>query len=211
MPGKFAALTFADEATNRARLIGSANTLVRTDSGWWADNTDCDGVIGALRTLFEAPTKPLFDKSDWAIIIGAGGTARPTLWALAHLGISHVTIINRSDRSKELADLITALGIHVDFAHLDDNISPAAVLISTVPSTAVAGHVEKLATMPLLDVIYEPWPTPLVAQAARAGVPAVGGHVMLAHQAYGQFEQFTGQPAPKAEMWAALTAELSGR
>jgi shikimate dehydrogenase len=48
MPGKFAALRFADERTPRAELVGSANTLVRTDRGWRADNTDIDGVAGAL-------------------------------------------------------------------------------------------------------------------------------------------------------------------
>ena len=51
MPGKFAALAFATEATERARQIGSANTLVRTAEGWRADNTDCDGVDGALVEL----------------------------------------------------------------------------------------------------------------------------------------------------------------
>lgn len=44
MPGKFAALRFADERTARADLVGSANTLVRTPHGWRADNTDIDGV-----------------------------------------------------------------------------------------------------------------------------------------------------------------------
>ncbi len=48
MPGKFAALRFADERTPRAELVGSANTLVRTGGGWRADNTDVDGVTGAL-------------------------------------------------------------------------------------------------------------------------------------------------------------------
>ncbi|MGW4356685.1 hypothetical protein ACWELJ_31840, partial [Nocardia sp. NPDC004582] len=47
MPGKVAALGYADERTERAELVGSANTLVRTDSGWRADCTDVDGVRGA--------------------------------------------------------------------------------------------------------------------------------------------------------------------
>lgn len=51
MPAKFAALAFADESTERARRIGSANTLVRTDTGWRADNTDVDGIRGALAEL----------------------------------------------------------------------------------------------------------------------------------------------------------------
>ncbi|NBP86893.1 MAG: shikimate dehydrogenase, partial [Mycobacteriaceae bacterium] len=48
MPDKFAALQVADERTPRADLVGSANTLVRAGQGWRADNTDIDGVAGAL-------------------------------------------------------------------------------------------------------------------------------------------------------------------
>ena len=206
MPGKFAALAVATDRTDRARLIGSANTLVRSGDGWRADNTDCDGVTGAIRTLFDAPSPQL----GTAVIIGAGGTARPALWALAELGVSHVTIINRSDRSRELADLIAAIGLQVDFVPYDDTISTACatadVIISTVPAAGIAEHVDKLAQAPLLDVIYDPWSTPLVTAARNRHLPAVGGHVMLAHQAYGQFEQFTGYPAPREAMWAALTS-----
>ena len=64
MPGKFAALRFADARTERAELVGSANTLVRTPNGWRADNTDVDGVAGALGTV-DGP----------AIVVGSGGTA----------------------------------------------------------------------------------------------------------------------------------------
>ena len=206
MPGKFAALAVATDRTDRAQLIGSANTLVRSGDGWRADNTDCDGITGAIRTLFDAPSPQL----GTAVIIGAGGTARPALWALAELGVSHVTIINRSDRSRELADLIAAIGLQVDFVPYDDTISTtcatADVIISTVPAAGIAEHVDKLAQAPLLDVIYDPWPTPLVTAARNRHLPAVGGHVMLAHQAYGQFEQFTGYPAPREAMWAALTS-----
>jgi shikimate dehydrogenase len=48
MPGKFAALRFADQRTERAEVVGAANTLLRTPDGWRADNTDVDGVSGAL-------------------------------------------------------------------------------------------------------------------------------------------------------------------
>ncbi|MCV7073934.1 shikimate dehydrogenase, partial [Mycobacterium rufum] len=65
MPGKFAALRFADEATERARLVGSANTLVRSATGWRADNTDVDGVTGALAAV----------RTDRVVVVGSGGTA----------------------------------------------------------------------------------------------------------------------------------------
>src|SRR5699024_5745583 len=52
MPGKFAAFSLASEITDRARLMGSANTLVRIEGGWRADNTDTEGVEGALTSCF---------------------------------------------------------------------------------------------------------------------------------------------------------------
>src|SRR2546430_1014942 len=50
MPGKYAALSLATEATAQAVAVGAANTLVRKQSGaWQADCSDVDGVVGALR------------------------------------------------------------------------------------------------------------------------------------------------------------------
>lgn len=208
MPAKFAALEFADEVTDRARRIGSANTLVRTESGWRADNTDCDGVTGALGELLgERVTE-----ARRAVVIGGGGTARPALWSLAHAGITDVTVLNRSDRSRELAPLLEPLGVKFRFTGFDADLRSltrqADVIVSTVPSAAVEGHEQALAHAPVLDVIYEPWPTPLTVAAAANGHFTVGGHVMLAHQAFGQFEQFTGRPAPRDAMRRALEASL---
>ena len=56
----------------------------------------------------------------------------------------------------------------------------------------------------LFDVLYDPWPTPLAASAQAAGCRIVSGLDLLLAQAVGQFEQFTGVPAPVAAMRAAL-------
>ncbi|MFZ2238600.1 MAG: shikimate dehydrogenase, partial [Gordonia amarae] len=54
--------------------------------------------------------------------------------------------------------------------------------------------------------IYNPWPTPLAAAVTESGGRVVGGLVMLLNQAYSQVEQFTGLPAPREAMAAALAA-----
>ncbi|GAB3591208.1 Shikimate dehydrogenase [Corynebacterium faecale] len=209
MPAKFAALEFADEATERARRIGSANTLVRIPGGWRADNTDVDGIKGALSELL-GEDGVLVDKR--AVIVGGGGTARPALWALLVAGVAHVTVINRSDRSAELGELFESFNATLSYVPLDGDVeaetSAAAVVVSAVPSEVIAGLEEALAHAPILDVIYDPWPTPLVTEARRRGLPAVGGHVMLACQSYGQFEQYTGEAAPREAMRTALEASL---
>lgn len=208
MPGKFAALDFATEATARAREIGSANTLVRIPGGWRADNTDCDGVAGALAELVGDELSQV----RHALVIGGGGTARPALWTLAAAGVDKLTVLNRSDRTAELAPLATRHGAEfelVDFgANLTDLAHEVDLIVSTVPTDVVAGHERQLAHAPVFDVIYDPWPTPLTIQAAANGHRTVGGQVMLANQAYDQFKQFTGQSAPWEQMWQALQESL---
>ncbi len=56
----------------------------------------------------------------------------------------------------------------------------------------------------LLDAIYDPWPTPLATAVEAAGGRVISGLEMLLNQAYAQVEQFTGMPAPKEAMRAAL-------
>lgn len=207
MPLKFDALTCADIVSERAELIGSANTLVRTDDGWRADNTDTEGVLGALAELLgEAELTS-------ALLIGAGGTARPVLWGLAQRGVTDVTVLNRSDRLAELCPLADALGLNLRAITFTEDLVGVAcsvdLIVSTVPSAALDSHLTQLAKAPVFDVIYDPWPTPLTVYAAADGLATVGGHIMLAHQAFSQFEQFTGHTAPRTEMLAALNAALA--
>jgi shikimate dehydrogenase len=67
-------------------------------------------------------------------------------------------------------------------------------------------HTDTVAATPvLLDAIYDPWPTPLASAVEAAGDRVISGLEMLLNQANAQVEQqFTGLPAPKEAMWAAL-------
>jgi shikimate dehydrogenase len=77
--------------------------------------------------------------------------------------------------------------------------------VSTLPADVAANHAHEFARAPvLLDAIYNPWPTPLAAAVSAAGGRVIGGLQMLLHQAFAQVEQFTGRPAPRAAMEAAL-------
>ena len=201
MPGKFAALRCATERTQRAELVGSANTLVRTATGWRADNTDIDGVKGALGGAL----------TGTAVLFGAGGTAPAVLVALVELGISHVTVAARDPaRADRLLDLAGTLGVSAEYCPLGDgsltaHLARAAVVVSTIPADAAADFATVVSAAPvLLDVIYHPWPTPLAAAVASAGGQVISGLQMLLHQAFAQVEQFTGRPAPRSEMTAAL-------
>src|SRR5699024_5862122 len=83
--------------------------------------------------------------------------------------------------------------------------------VNTVPEPGVRDLTGLIAgARRLLDVLYDPWPTSAGAAAQAAGVPVIGGDVMLLNQAFGQVELFTGLPAPRDELAAAL-AEALGR
>jgi shikimate dehydrogenase len=100
IPHKEAALAVADEASEEAERIGAANTLSFRGGGIRADNTDAPGLIAALPEPAEG--RP-------ALVMGAGGSARAAVWALAGQG-ALVSIWNRTpERADELVrDLATA-------------------------------------------------------------------------------------------------------
>jgi shikimate dehydrogenase len=201
MPGKFAALRFADEHAERAALVGSANTLVRTPRGGWrADNTDIDGVAGAVGSV-----------SGRALVCGSGGTAPAAVVGLAELGVPGITVVARNpEKAARLVDLGTRVGVATRFCGLDssalaDEVHAAEVLVSTIPADVAARYADTLAAIPvLLDAVYDPWPTPLATAVAAAGGRVISGLQMLLHQAFAQVEQFTGRPAPREAMTCAL-------
>jgi shikimate dehydrogenase len=202
MPGKFAALRFADESTERAQLVGSANTLVRTASGWRADNTDVDGVIGALADI---------EVCERAAVVGSGGTAPAVVVGLVALGARDITVVARNAaKAADLVDLAVRSGADarwgdIDHEGLADVVTGMDVMVNTVPADAVAPYASRMAAAPvLLDVIYDPWPTPLAVAVQSAGGRVISGLEMLLHQAFAQVEQFTGRPAPEEAMRGAL-------
>jgi shikimate dehydrogenase len=231
MPGKFAALRFADERTFRAEQIGSANTLVRTSSGWRADNTDIDGVTGALGAVFggqERSDRGIGiggqERSDRGIgiggqersdrernigaaaVLGSGGTAPAAVAGLAELGVQEISIVARNrDKASALLELGTRLGVETRWVELGTPLTDVGVVVNTIPADVAARYADTVTTASvLLDAIYDPWPTPLAEAFAAGGGRVISGLQMLLNQAFAQVEQFTGQPAPKEAMIASL-------
>lgn len=211
MPNKLAALDFATERTERAELVGSANTLVRIDGGWRADCTDIDGMTGALAELGVDADLAAGAAPD-AVVAGAGGTALPTVMALAEVGVSTISVVARdAGRAASVLELCERLGIAGEVVPFDAGTSlenrcrAASVVVSTVPAPAAETLAPAIAhARKVVDVIYDPWPTPLAATVEAAGGVVVGGLVMLLNQAFRQVELFTGLPAPREAMTKVL-------
>lgn len=203
MPAKAAAAAAADRSSDRVQLLGVANTLVHNGSGWDADNTDVDGVRGALNAggLSEPGT---------VLLLGGGGTALSALLAVAEMGAQRVIVAGRRPQSRAAALAlaaevgIPAVGCAVTEQDLAAAMAGVDLVLSAVPAGAADAYASILAPAPvLLDVVYHPWPTPLAA-ARGADRVTLTGLDMLLHQALRQFELHTGRPAPATAMRAAL-------
>ncbi len=199
MPLKRAVLSVAGAVSTRAALVGAGNTLRREGDGWGADNTDVDGVLGALEDAGLRPSR--------VAVLGAGGTAQAVVVALAELGTASVTVLVR-DRSRagELLATASRAGVEVTLAGLDADLRDAELVVSTLPSGAADRFAARAwrGGQAVLDVVYAPWPTPLAQAVTAAGGTAVGGLAVLLHQAAAQVRLMTGLAAPVAAMRAAL-------
>jgi len=210
MPLKREAIPLATSLTERARRAGAANTLVLSDGSVDGDNTDIPGAVAAIRERYAGPVAS-------ATILGGGATATSTALALCDLGATSIRLLVRSpDRAAETVAAVSAhpAGPEVTVGSLaGERADGGDVLVSTVPAAAQTDElVARCAEVPVVfEVLYDPWPTPLAAAATDRGQVLVGGLDLLVHQAAVQFELFTGEPAPLAEMRAAGEAVLTGR
>jgi shikimate dehydrogenase len=204
MPCKQAAVAVADEVDRLPRLLGAANTLLRTDAGGWrAENTDVTGVGMALQLGG-------VERVDHAAVLGAGGTAAAAATALASLGARQIDVVVREPaRAADLLRVLDALGVAADVQRLDrTGTLTAPVVVSTVPAAGQPA-VADLAWwrgQTVLDVLYAGWPTPLAQRVEQAGATTISGLEVLFWQAIAQVELMTGQPAPIEAMRAALDA-----
>jgi shikimate dehydrogenase len=203
MPGKAAAAAVAGERTARVAALGVANTLIRSDGRWLAENTDVDGVLGALRAARAGSPRSV-------LMLGGGGTAAAAVAALGELGIDRLVAAGRRPQSTAgVLDLahrlaVPATAIGWDAAAIGRAARAVDLVVSTVPAGAADVFADLLGGVPvLLDVVYHPWPTPLAA-AGRPGRITVTGLDLLQHQAFRQFELMTGLPAPVAAMRQGL-------
>lgn len=205
MPLKREALALADDATSRARLAGAANTLVLSETGTAADNTDIPGAAAAIRERYDGPLRRV-------AIWGGGATAGSVLLALADLGCLEIELLVRDPA--RAAEAVLAAERHparpeVRLGRLGAPVS-ADLLVSTIPPTAQPPLLDTIGEVSaVFEVVYDPWPTPLARWAGTR--PLIGGLDLLVHQAVEQFELFTELPAPLEAMRDAGRAALERR
>ena len=196
IPHKVAALEIADQVSDRATLIGAANTLIFHENGKIiADNTDGYGFLANLKQ--GAP--------DWrpdlgpAAVLGAGGAARAVIVSLLDAGVPEILLANRT-RTK--ADVLRSeFGSRVrvfEWVQAGNMIEAATTVVNTT-SLGMVGLPELRVPLDGLqpgtvvtDLVYNPLRTHLLDEAEKAGCTVVDGLGMLLHQGVPGFERWFG-------------------
>ncbi len=196
LPHKEAILDIADLVTDRAILIGAANTLIfRPDGKIHADNTDGYGFLENLKS--GAPGwQP---KAGPAAVLGAGGAARAVIAALLDAGVPEIMISNRTRvRAEKLkSDFGSRLRIF-DWVQAGNMMDNANLVVNTT-SLGMIGKGEMRVPLDGLrpgtvvtDLVYAPLKTQLLETAEQMGCVTVDGLGMLLHQAVPGFERWFG-------------------
>lgn len=196
IPHKEAILQIADIVTDRAALIGAANTLIyRKDGRIHADNTDGAGFLANLRQ--SAP--------DWqpargaAAVLGAGGAARAVLSALLEAGVPEIWLTNRTrPKADALRQAFGSRIVVFDWSQAGNIVEEAATVVNTT-ALGMTGQPELRVPLDGLhpgqlvtDLVYSPLETRLLSTARMAGCMVVDGLGMLLHQAVPGFERWFG-------------------
>lgn len=216
MPHKAAVIDALDELTGDATALGAVNCVARVGTTLVGHNTDGAGLIDALR-IDEGIE---IDGTRFAVV-GAGGAARAAVRSLGAAGAASVIVINRSqDRAREAARLAGTVGAAGEAAE----VAAADVVINATPLgmgvvVATSGEPEPMPVDPailrpdqvLVDLIYHPAVTPLIAAARSRGVRTVNGMGMLIHQAAHAFRHWTNEEPPLEAMSAAAVSALLHR
>lgn len=197
VPHKVAVMEIADLVTDRATLIGAANTLIfRKDGKIHADNTDGYGFIENLRQ-----NAPGWNPAAGpAAVLGAGGAARAVVASLLDVGVPEILIANRTRlRAEDLQhEFGTRLRV-VDWVQAGNMLEEATTVVNTT-SLGMVGKPELRVPLDGLqkgalvtDLVYAPLQTRLLRVAQEMGCVTVDGLGMLLHQAVPGFERWFGQ------------------
>jgi shikimate dehydrogenase len=219
VPHKQAVMDHLAEVSPDAEAIGAVNTIVVTGDGkLTGHNTD---AAGFLRALGEAGFDPAGQR---CIVLGAGGSARAVVYALATAG-ARVIVLNRTvERAQGLvhsllphlpsgtllaAAPLTAndLSAHLDNARLMVNCTSAGMAPHVLRSPLPGGVILPW-DMVVYDLVYNPAETLLLKQARSACARPVGGLGMLVHQGAESFRLWTGQEPPLDVMRQACQEQL---
>ena len=204
IPYKEALLSQLDEIDDSARPLGAVNTVKNTGGKLTGYNTDVHGIKAMLGFHGIDPAEGA------AVILGSGGAAKAAMQALYELGVHQIYVVSRSPEGKAA---IVPNARFISYEDLKD-VSGALLLNATPvgmwPHGDASPVSENIVTRfsAIVDTIYNPWETQLLAMARRQDKPCCNGLYMLVAQAMRAEEIFLDRVIPP-EITLTIFHELS--
>ena len=212
LPHKAAALALS-QPDARAKAVGAANTLWLDNGALRSTNTDVDGFLSHLDAVCARWDRGL----DGAIVLGAGGGARAVVFALIERGAERIHLANRTfSRAEELRSLFGDVVNPVRWEEVSGLFGGTDLLVNTT-TLGMTGQPDLdlgVARLPdsavVVDIVYTPLETTLLARARARGLRTADGLGMLLHQAVGGFERWFGvKPEVTDELRTLVEADLA--
>jgi shikimate dehydrogenase len=219
IPHKVSIIKHLDEVADVDRGIGSVNTVV--NDGGRLRGSGSDGP-GALQALHDAGVRVA---GKHVTILGSGGAARAIAFSLATKAppaALHLLGVIEPELEALTRDLVRKTRVNASCAllkakTLQARLAESQVLIHCTPVGMHPKTKESAVPKALLhrdlavmDIVYNPLRTQLLADAEARGLKTVSGVEMFVNQAVIQFELWTGKTAPRAAMRAVVLAHLGG-
>lgn len=190
IPYKQAVIPYLDTLDPSAKAIGAVNAITNHNGVLHGYNTD---YLGFLYTLHHNQVKVTNEK---VLVLGNGGAAKAIVAALLSLSPKELITV----KYKEEPNTITyeqAAKLHTD-ATLIVNTSPVGMYPNTDACPMDITPYKNLKAV--VDIIYNPPVTKLLAQAKERNIIAVNGMEMLVAQAKYAAELFLEKEIPDTQI-----------
>jgi shikimate dehydrogenase len=218
IPHKERVIPCLDWVSDDARIIGSVNTVHNYNGALKGYSTDGPGFIRSLKSVWKSPA------GCRAVVLGAGGVARATVYALLKEG-ADVWVANRTlSRAEELAGYMNSIagaGRVIPVALPGDDARNALLHADLLVNCTSVGMYPNVDESPVpgewlhpdlfvYDQVYNPLLTKLQKNASERGAVTSSGLDMLVQQGAASFEIWTGQTPSVSVMRDAVLAAMGG-
>lgn len=201
VPHKELAARLVQDASATVRESGACNTFWRHAERVRGENTDVEGVVGALAELG-------VDGGAW-LVAGTGGAARAVISAAHRVGARVAMQSREPARAREFSEWAADLGVEAAQPGECEtliNATPLGLRRDDPPPIALPSSPGAKAA---LDLVYAAGETRWVLDARRHGLRAADGRVMLLTQGVAAFRKwFPTRRPPVDVMRAALDSAL---
>jgi shikimate dehydrogenase len=199
------------------------NTVLLEEGRVIGDNTDAPGFLADLHNLLDTQPGTNISQQHFALVLGAGGSARAVVYALLKTGWRVVIAARRLEQAQALAAGFQPSALSVQLKAI--RLSRASLIachelwsadMPLIVNTTPLGMSPRVDASPwpaqvpfpknarVYDLVYNPGETALVRAAREAGLAAATGLGMLIEQAALSIERWTGQIAPREAMRQAV-------